>query len=84
MFGVANSTGMTKTQLTQLISEKTNLPRTQIALVFDLLADLAVSEIAKNGTFVIPDLVKFVVKEANGKKRMTVSAVGDLKKRLIV
>lgn len=75
---------MTKSQLTQLISEKMNITKTQASLFFDVLTDIALEQLSTKGVFIIPDMAKFAVKSTKDVKRLTTSAVGELKKRLIV
>lgn len=76
---------MTKSQLTQLISEKMNITKTQATLFFDTLVDIALEQLATTGSFVIPETAKFVVKSTkDATKRLTVSAIGELKRRLIL
>lgn len=76
---------MTKTQLTQLLSDKMNITKTQATMFFDLIVDVALEELSKTGSFVVPGMAKFIIKDSkDGGKRLSVTSVGELKKRLII
>lgn len=55
---------MTKSQIFSHVSEITDLTKREVIRVFEALADLALAHLKKGGVgeFVIPGLVKFVVK----------------------
>jgi len=67
---------MTKAQLLGVLAEKTGLAKKDVAGFMDTLAELAYSEVKKNGLFVLPGFGKMV--KANRKERMGVNpATGE-------
>jgi DNA-binding protein HU-beta len=67
---------MTKAQLLGILAEKTGLAKKDVAGFMDTLAELAYSEVKKNGLFVLPGFGKMV--KANRKERMGVNpATGE-------
>jgi DNA-binding protein HU-beta len=67
---------MTKAQLLGVLAEKTGLAKKDVAGFMDTLAELAYSEVKKNGMFVLPGFGKMV--KANRKERMGVNpATGE-------
>lgn len=67
---------MTKAQLLGILAEKTGLAKKDVAGFMDTLAELAYSEVKKNGMFVLPGFGKMV--KANRKERMGVNpATGE-------
>lgn len=59
---------MTKSQILAALAEKTELSKKDVINVLDTLADLAYSEVKKNGEFVLPGFGKLV--KAHRKARM--------------
>lgn len=55
-----NGKKMTQSELLNHFAEKFDLKRTQVKEVFDELAVLALSEVKKNGEFVVPGFGKLV------------------------
>ena len=55
-----NGKKMTQSELLNHFAEKFDLKRTQVKEVFDELAELATSEVKKNGEFVVPGFGKLV------------------------
>lgn len=53
---------MTKTQLIQILSDRINVNKQQATLFLETLGDVAAETLDKDGKFVIPDLVKFTLK----------------------
>lgn len=67
---------MTKAQLLGVLAEKTGLAKKDVAGFMDALAELAYSEVKKNGMFVLPGFGKMV--KAQRKERMGVNpATGE-------
>lgn len=67
---------MTKAQLLGVLAEKTGLAKKDVAGFMDTLAELAYSEVKKNGMFVLPGFGKMV--KAQRKERMGVNpATGE-------
>ena len=67
---------MTKAQLLGVLAEKTGLAKKDVAAFMDTLAELAYSEVKKNGLFVLPGFGKMV--KAQRKERMGVNpATGE-------
>jgi DNA-binding protein HU-beta len=67
---------MTKAQLLGVLAEKTGLAKKDVAGFMDVLAELAYSEVKKNGLFVLPGFGKMV--KAQRKERMGVNpATGE-------
>lgn len=65
---------MTKSQILTALAEKTELSKKDVTNVLDTLADLAYSEVKKNGEFVLPGfgkLVKVKRKARMGRNPMT-------------
>ena len=54
---------LTKSEILKSISEKTEVPRKQVAAVFEALSGLVAKEVGKKGPgkFVVPGLLKIVV-----------------------
>ena len=59
---------MTKSQILTALAEKTELSKKDVINVLDTLADLAYSEVKKNGEFSLPGFGKLV--KVNRKARM--------------
>jgi nucleoid DNA-binding protein len=55
------ATQMTKTQLVEQISTKTELAKKDVKGIFEQLAEIGYKELKKNGVFVVPGFAKFVV-----------------------
>ncbi len=51
---------MTKAQLVTALAEKTGLSKKEVQGFFDVLTDMAYSEVKKNGEFVVPGFGKMV------------------------
>ena len=62
---------MTKSQTISALAEKTGLAKKDVANFFDELANLAYSEVKKNGMFVVPGFGKMV--KVHRKERMGVN-----------
>jgi DNA-binding protein HU-beta len=65
---------MTKSQILTALAEKTELSKKDVTNVLDTLADLAYSEVKKNGEFALPGfgkLVKVKRKARMGRNPMT-------------
>ena len=56
---------MTKTAIVKHVASKNDVAETQVRAIFQTLEDLALREIEENGTFTIPDMVRFVTQEQN-------------------
>ncbi len=54
--------GLNKSQLLNLLAEKTGMPRKDVAKFLELLATVAYDETKKSGEFTIPGLGKLVKK----------------------
>lgn len=54
---------MTKTQLVQILADRLNLNKQQANLFLENLAEVAEDTLKKEGTFVLPNLVKFTLKD---------------------
>ena len=54
--------GMTKSQVLQALSEKTEMSKKDVSMFMDALANLAYSETKKNGEFTLPGFGKLVKK----------------------
>jgi DNA-binding protein HU-beta len=59
--GIKMATQMTKSQLIEMISTKTELAKKDVKGVFEMLAEVGYKELKKNGMFVVPGFAKFVV-----------------------
>ncbi len=57
---MAKATKMTKSQLMQELSAKTDLTKKQVAMFFDALAALAYTQVKKGNDFVLPGFGKMV------------------------
>jgi len=69
---------MTKSQLLNVLAEKTELSKKDVAMFLDELATLAYSEVKTNGEFVLPGfgkLVKAFRKERMGRNPATGEAI---------
>lgn len=67
---------MTKSQILSALAEKTNLAKKDVTTLMDELANLAYSEVKKNGQFVVPGFGKMV--KVHRKARMGVNpATGE-------
>lgn len=53
---------LTKSQLLNVLSEKTEMSKKEVGSLLDVLAELAYSEVKKNGEFTVPGLGKLVKK----------------------
>lgn len=62
---------MTKSQVVAALSEKSGMAKKDVASFLDTLANLAYSEVKKNGEFVLPGFGKMV--KVNRKARMGVN-----------
>lgn len=62
---------MTKAQLVKLLAERLNLTHTQVALFFETLEEVAQDQLVKNGRFVVPDIVKFTLKDSPARAERT-------------
>ncbi|MFA6973449.1 MAG: HU family DNA-binding protein [Parcubacteria group bacterium] len=62
---------MTKAQLLGALAEKSGMAKKDIASFMDMLAEMAYSEVKKNGEFVLPGFGKMV--KAKRKARMGVN-----------
>jgi DNA-binding protein HU-beta len=62
---------MTKSQLLSALAEKSGMAKKDIASFMDMLAEMAYSEVKKNGEFVLPGFGKMV--KAKRKARMGVN-----------
>lgn len=51
---------MTKTQIVAALAEKSGLAKKDVANLLDVMANLAYSEVKKNGQFVVPGFGKMV------------------------
>lgn len=51
---------MTKSQILQVLADKTGLSKKDISSVMDTMTDLAYVEVKKNGEFVVPGIGKLV------------------------
>jgi len=51
---------MTKAQLVTALAEKTDLSKKEVQNFFDVLTDMAYSEVKKNGEFIVPGFGKLV------------------------
>lgn len=54
---------MTKSKLIQILADRQNLPRPQVNLLLENLVDVVTETLKTEGTCVIPDLVKFTLKD---------------------
>lgn len=67
---------MTKSQLMSALAEKTGLPKKDVVGFMDTLAEMAYSEVKKNGVFILPGFGKLV--KVDRKARMGVNpATGE-------
>lgn len=67
---------MTKSQILSALAEKTSVAKKDVVALMDELANLAYSEVKKNGQFVLPGFGKMV--KVNRKARMGVNpATGE-------
>jgi DNA-binding protein HU-beta len=67
---------MTKSQIFSALAEKTGLAKKDVTMLMDELANLAYSEVKKNGQFVVPGFGKMV--KVHRKARMGVNpATGE-------
>jgi len=67
---------MTKSQILSALAEKTGLAKKDVTTLMDELANLAYSEVKKNGQFVVPGFGKMV--KVHRKARMGVNpATGE-------
>ncbi|MFA5069691.1 MAG: HU family DNA-binding protein [Patescibacteria group bacterium] len=53
---------ITKSQLLNVLAEKTTLAKKQVAMFLDALAEVAYSQVKSNGEFTIPGIGKLVKK----------------------
>ena len=53
---------MTKSQLLNVLSEKTELSKKDVGMVLEEMVNLAYSEVKKNGEFTVPGIGKLVKK----------------------
>lgn len=53
----------TKSEIFSTIAERTDLPKKQVAQVFDELTDVMVKSLKKHGAFTMPGLCKMTVKK---------------------
>lgn len=53
---------ITKSQLLNVLAEKTSLAKKQVAMFLDVLAEVAYSNVKSNGEFTIPGIGKLVKK----------------------
>ena len=60
---------MTKTAIVKHVASKNHVTEKQVRAIFQTLEDLALREIEENGTFTIPDMVRFVTQEQNALDR---------------
>ena len=60
---------MTKTAIVKHVASKNDVTEKQVRAIFQTLEDLALREIEENGTFTIPDMVRFVTQEQNALDR---------------
>jgi len=67
---------MTKSQIMSALAEKTGLAKKEVVSFMDALAQMAYSEVKKNGQFVLPGFGKMV--KVNRKARMGINpATGE-------
>jgi DNA-binding protein HU-beta len=59
---------LTKSQIMQMLAEKTGLAKKQVVSVMDTLADMAYTQVKKSGEFVFPGVGKLV--KVHRKERM--------------
>ncbi|MCW1891823.1 MAG: HU family DNA-binding protein [Candidatus Uhrbacteria bacterium] len=59
---------LTKSQIMQMLAEKTGLAKKQVVSVMDTLADMAYVQVKKSGEFVFPGIGKLV--KVHRKERM--------------
>ncbi len=59
---------MTKSQLLEAIAQKTGHSKKEIAAVLEVIANVAYSEVKKNGEFSFPGIGKLVKKKRNARK----------------
>ena len=60
---------MTKTAIVKHVASTNHVTEKQMRAIFQTLEDLALREIEENGTFTIPDMVRFVTQEQNALDR---------------
>lgn len=58
---------MTKSQILQALTEKTEMNKKEVVAFMEALADLAYSEVKESGEFTIPGIGKLVKKHRNAR-----------------
>ncbi len=59
---------LTKSQLLNVLAEKTGMSKKEVTTFMDTFADLAYSEVKNSGEFIIPGIGKLVKKHRNARQ----------------
>jgi DNA-binding protein HU-beta len=73
---------MTQTEIINQLSEKSGMKKADVKGMFDTLAELAATEVKKNGEFTLPGFGKLVKAHARRVKVATRQPASRLKSRL--